>query len=84
MIAISRIMRTSLNRERRSEYRLPDKAEDEEEEEVVGEEEEEAVAEKDKGNCVSEVVCSFNGNGEESPGNCKFEEFDVRLEVRDV
>ena len=39
-------MRTSLNRERRSEDRLPDQEEEEEEEAVVMEEEA-AVAEKD-------------------------------------
>ena len=45
-LEISRIMRTSLNRERRSEDRLPDQEEEEEEEAVVMEEEA-AVAEKD-------------------------------------
>ena len=74
MIAISRIMRTSLNRERRSEDRLPDQ-EDEEVDEVV---EMEAVGEKDEGHCLSELVCSFNGKGEESLG--KFKELDERLE----
>ena len=64
-------MRTSLNRERRSEDRLPDK----EEEEVVVMD---AVGEKDEGNCLSEVVCSFNGNGDESLG--KFKELEARVE----
>ena len=61
-------MRTSLNRERR---RLPDQEEvedNEEEEKVVVME---AVGEKDEGNCLSELVCSFNGNGDESLGKFK-------------
>ena len=71
-------MRASLNRERRSEDRLTDqedKDNDEEEEKVVVME---AVGEKDEGNCLSEVVCSFNGNGDESLG--RFKELEARLE----
>ena len=57
-------MRTSLNRERRSEDRLTDQ-EDEKEEEVVVMDvdlvgEEATVTEVVEGNCrLSEVVCSF-------------------------
>ena len=77
MIATNRIMRISLNRERRSEDRLPDQEEEdnEEEEEAVVME---AVGQKDEGNCLKEVFCPFNGNGEQSPGKCK--ELDGRVE----
>ena len=71
MIAISRIIRISLNRERRSEDRLPDEEEEEEEEVVVME----AVAEQSGG---AEVICSFNINGEQSLDKCK--QLDERLE----
>ena len=72
-------MRTSLNRERRSEDRLPDQEEEEEEEPVVVIEE---VEEKDEGNCLSKVACSFNGNGEESLG--RFKELEARVEGCEV
>ena len=83
MIAINRIMRTSLNRERRSEDRLADKEEEDNEEEEKAVVMEavmvmEAVGQMDEGNCLKEVFCPFNGNGEQSSGKCK--ELDGRVE----
>ena len=79
-------MRTSLSRERRSENRMPDEEnEDNEEEDIVvikvveeEEEEENDNDDDDEENCLSKVVCSFNGNGNKSP--VKFMELDRRLE----
>ena len=62
---------------------MPDEEyEDNEEEDIVVmkvvEEEEEEENDDDEGNCLSEVVCSFSGNGEESL--VKFKELDAKLE----
>ena len=68
---------------------MPDEEDEDNEEDVVvmkvveeEEEEEEEENDDDEGNCLSEVVCSFSGNGEESL--VKFKELDAKLEGWDL